>query len=49
MNTSVVIKKCFYISLCLSEKNYWSNKMGVVEQIDIKNRTYYFYKDLINI
>ena len=23
--------------------------MGVVKQIDIKNRTYYFYKDIINI
>ena len=23
--------------------------MGVVKQIDIKNRTYYFYKDMINI
>ena len=24
-------------------------KMGVVKQIDIKNRTYYFYSDMINI
>ena len=23
--------------------------MGVVKQIDIKNRTYYFYSDMINI
>ena len=23
--------------------------MGVVKQINIKNRTYYFYKDMINI
>ena len=23
--------------------------MGVVKQIDIKNRTYYFYEDMINI
>ena len=23
--------------------------MGLVKQIDIKNRTYYFYNDLINI
>ena len=23
--------------------------MGVVKQIDIKNRTYYFYNDMINI
>ena len=24
-------------------------KMGVVKQIDIKDRTYYFYNDMINI
>ena len=24
-------------------------KMGTVKQIDIKNRTYYFYNDIINI
>ena len=23
--------------------------MGVVKQVDIKNRTYYFYNDIINI
>ena len=23
--------------------------MGVIKQIDIKNRTYYFYNDMINI
>ena len=23
--------------------------MGVVKQMDIKNRTYYFYNDMINI
>ena len=23
--------------------------MGVVKQIDIKNRTYYFYNDIINL
>ena len=23
--------------------------MGVVKQIDVKNRTYYFYNDMINI
>ena len=30
-------------------KNYWSYKMGGVKQINIKNRTYYFYIDMINI
>ena len=24
-------------------------KMGVIKQTDIKNRTYYFYNDMINI
>ena len=24
-------------------------KMGLVKQIDIKNRTYYFYNDMIDI
>ena len=24
-------------------------KMGIVKQIDIKNQTYYFYNDMINI
>ena len=30
-------------------KNYYSYKMGAVKEIDTKNRTYYFYKDMINI
>ena len=30
-------------------KNYESYKMGVVKQMNIKNRTYYFYNDMINI
>ena len=30
-------------------KNYQSYKMGEVKQINIKNRTYYFYNDIINI
>ena len=30
-------------------KNYWSNEMREVKQINIKNRTYYFYKGMINI
>ena len=30
-------------------KNYYSYKMGAVKQIDTKNRTYYFYNDMINI
>ena len=31
------------------KRNYLSYKMGAVKQIDIKNRTYYFYNDIINI
>ena len=27
---------------------YYQYKIGVVKQIDIKNRTYYFYNDKIN-
>ena len=30
-------------------KNYYPYKMGVVKQIYIKNRTYYFYNDIINL
>ena len=28
---------------------YWTYKMGIVKQIDIKNRTCYFYNDIIDI
>ena len=30
-------------------KNYWSYKMGEVKQINIKNWTYYFYNDIIDL
>ena len=30
-------------------KNYWPYKMGEVKQININNRTYYFYNDKISI
>ena len=36
-------------SIFLTSKNYQSYKMRVVKQINIKNRTYYFYNDMINI
>ena len=26
-----------------------TNKMGIVKQIDLKNRTYYFYNDMVDI
>ena len=35
-----------FIKEKINNNNY---KMGVVKQIDIKNRTYYFYNDKINI
>ena len=35
--------------MVIEQKNINHNKMGVVKQIDIKNRTYYFYNDMINI
>ena len=38
-----------YMIMVIEQKNINHNKMGVVKQIDIKNRTYYFYNDMINI
>ena len=37
--------------LCLAQKKIINDtyNMGVIKQIDIKNRTYYFYNDMINI
>ena len=43
MNTSCVIKKYFS---CKINHRY---KMGTVKQINIKNRTYYFYNDIIHL
>ena len=42
MNTSVVIKHGY------REKINHTYKMGTVKQINIKNRTYYFYNDIID-
>ena len=36
-------------SIFFTSKNYQSYKMRVVKQINIKNRTYYFYNDIINL
>ena len=52
MNTSSVIKKMFlYIIIMFIMQKIINHtyKMGVIKQIDIKNRTYYFYNDMINI
>ena len=43
MNTSCVIKKYF------SYKINHTYKMGTVKQINIKNRTYYFHNDIIEL
>ena len=32
----------------IMQKNYQPFKKGVTKQIDIKNRTYYFYNDIID-
>ena len=41
MNTLVVIKNIYHAKLIM--RTY---KMGTIKQIDIKNRTYYFYNDI---
>ena len=41
MNTLVVIKNIYHTKLIM--RTY---KMGTIKQIDIKNRTYYFYNDI---
>ena len=38
-----------YMIMVIEQKNINHNKMGVVKQIDIKNRTYYFYNGMSNI
>ena len=37
------------ISMNNQVKNYQPYKMGTVKQMNIKNLTYYFYNDVINI
>ena len=41
MHTSVIIKNIYHTKLIM--RTY---KMGTIKQIDIKNRTYYFYNDI---
>ena len=41
-------RKCFWTSLCLSSKKLLI-EIGNSKQINIKNRTYYFHNDIINI
>ena len=44
MNTLVIIKNIYHTKLII--RMY---KMGTVKQINIKNRTYYFYNDIIDL
>ena len=45
INTRIVIKEMFLNIMIM----FIMYKMGEVKQINIKNRTYYFYNDIINI
>ena len=46
----IFIKQNIINMTCLEDTSCFTMyKMGVVKQIDIKNRTYYFYNDMINI
>ena len=51
VNTSRIIKKMFlYIIMFIMQKiiNH-TYKMGVIKEINIKNWTYYFYNDIIDL
>ena len=50
MNTSSVIKKMFlYMITLVKEKINHRYKMGTVKQININNRTDYFYNDIFDL
>ena len=50
MNTSSVIKKMFlYMITLIKEKINHRYKMGTVKQININNRTDYFYNDIFDL
>ena len=44
MNTLVIIKNIYHTKLII--RKY---KMETIKQINIKNRTYYFYNDIIDL
>ena len=50
MNTPNVIKKKFLYDYVYRAKiiNH-TYKMGVIKQLNIKNRTYYFYNNIIDL
>ena len=41
--------KKLLLDMIMSIKQQFNYKMGEVKQINIKNRTYYFYNDMINL
>ena len=41
--------KKLLLDMIMSIKEQFNYKMGEVKQINIKNRTYYFYNDMINL
>ena len=51
VNTSSVIKKMFLHMIMFIMQKVINNTyiVGVVKQINIKNRTYYFYNDIIDL
>ena len=50
MNASSAIKKIFlYMITLIKEKINHRYKMGTVKEINIKNRTDYFYNDIFDL
>ena len=50
VNTSSVIKEMFLYIIMFIMQNIinHADKMGLIKQVNIKNRTYYFYNDIID-
>ena len=51
VNTSSVKKKMFLYIIMFIMQNIinHTDKMGLIKQVNIKNRTYYFYNDIIDL
>ena len=49
MNTLLAYAYYVIFNILYKQKKYQLYKMGEVKQIDIKNRIYYFYNDIIDI
>ena len=37
------------MTMFINQKTHHTYKMGTIKQINIKNRTYYFYNDIIDL